>query len=151
MLTYSQVNIDIPESGGLLLGYLDTKTRNDTVSSMTEPQTGDTQTRIYYGLKAGRHFALLMQAMKQKNYFIGTWHTHPQMDPCPSGTDWGDWRRTLSGAEAGAYKYLYFMILGTEKMKIWAGDVESKEIVELKECERASGLYRQSGINTKEV
>ncbi len=141
MLSHQQIAVSIPESGGLLLGYVDAKTNNDTISAMTTPQTGDLRTRLFCSLRDGGHYDILKQAMQVKNYFMGTWHTHPQKIPCPSSTDWDDWHKTLSGTAEVVYRYVYYVIIGTENMRIWVGDFKSKSIHELLECKRFGSLY----------
>ena len=146
MLTYQQINQESPESGGLLLGYVDSKTNNETISAITKPQFRDIRTRVFYGLRDNEHHEQLRLASQRKNYFMGTWHTHPQRDPSPSNTDWDDWRSTLEG-KSNTYKHVYFIIIGTSKIRIWLGDFHNKKICELVECERANGFYKETQLN----
>ena len=141
MVMYQQDDADTPESAGLLLGYIDTKSQNGTIADLTTPQLGDLRTRFFCTLRGNGHYDMLKLATKRKNYFMGTWHTHPQKDPCPSSIDWNDWRSTLTGFTKNTYRYVFFIILGTEKMRIWAGNRQNNQIIELCESERSDDIY----------
>lgn len=47
--------------------------------------------------------------------YLGDWHSHPQVQPTPSGTDLPEWQKILSGREEA----MAFLILGTAQ--IWLG------------------------------
>jgi len=143
LLVYQQIHQEIPESGGLLMGYVDDKTMCETISAITKPQFRDIRTRVFYGLRDNRHHEQLILASQQKNYFMGTWHTHPQGEPIPSNTDWDDWRNTLKG-RSNTYTHVYFIIIGMSKIRIWLGDFHNKKIDELVECERINDSYAES-------
>ena len=73
---------------------------------------------------------------------MGVWHTHPQAIPIPSSIDWKDWQETLM-VDKTACKYVFFLIAGTESARVWVGDLTSKQIIEIVECEKEGDLYKE--------
>lgn len=139
--TWTQLESTSPESCGFLCGYMNSDTGNITISRITAPQAGDYRTRFFCKLKDSVHFRLLKRFEKEKDFFLGTWHSHPQATPSPSGTDWDEWRVSLNKDRTGT-PYIFFTIAGTEEFRIWAGFYDTKEIHELQEANiNMSGLY----------
>src|SRR5690606_25559025 len=133
MCTYQQLGKENSESGGLLLGYVDSRTSCETISALTTPQPDDLQSRFSYSIRDGRHYDTLSKSVLEKNYFMVTWHTQPQKYPSPSSTDWLDWKNTLIWEPDPKYRYAYYIILGTERMRVWSGDFSTRCITELLE------------------
>ena len=48
--------------------------------------------------------------------YIGTWHTHPQNSPIPSGIDINDWANCI---ERNLDRLLLFVIVGRKKTTIY--------------------------------
>ena len=87
-----------------------------------------------------RHQFFLLEYARKKSFYMGVWHTHPQMNPERSSIDWDDWYDTLEVDRTGC-KYVFFIIARIQKIRIWIGDFESKKIVEIFECEKVGDLY----------
>lgn len=142
MLLYKQERIDSPESCGFLLGYKNRKTNNITISDITLPQTNDIRERFFCKLLDKTHFRILKRNVKKGNYYMGVWHTHPQKIPTPSTVDWNDWNEILLKDKTGA-EYAFFIIIGTENFRVWVGDYNNKEIVEVFETNIINGIYKE--------
>lgn len=63
---------------------------------------------------------------KNSNY-LGEWHTHPEASPNPSVFDILGWKRLLKVTRFDGI-CLYFVIVGTEQLKVWEGNKHSLEI-----------------------
>ena len=71
---------------------------------------------------------------------MGVWHTHPQLIPIPSSIDWADWHDTLR-IDKSACEYIFFVVAGVDKARIWVGDRRTNTITEIFECKKRNGLY----------
>ncbi len=139
---YIQSHQSAPESAGLLLGYQNSVTKNITISDYTVPQSNDIRARFFCKIKDSYHFLSLRTKAIKQNFYIGSWHTHPQTIPEPSSLDWCDWNDTLSKDKSGA-DFFVFIILGTKEFRIWCGDPISKKIVEIFESQIHEDLYTE--------
>ena len=137
---YTQRGITDTESCGYLLGYVNTINGSITVTKITTPGKSDIRNRYFCRLRDHSHYRIMKREAKKKNYFLGTWHTHPQGMPYPSSTDITDWKKTLDGKHS-VYECIFFVIIGTEQLKIWCGFFKNKSICELNERNRNNGLY----------
>jgi len=147
---YVQSAENAPESCGYILGYKDRFTENITLTCITEPHSNDYRSRMFCTLKDDNHYINLNAHRRQKNYFMGTWHTHPQATPTPSSIDFDEWIKTLRYDITG-YEYAFFLILGLSQFQIWAGDYRTYEVFGLSECCRKNGLYKASKGGKNEV
>ena len=130
-----------PESGGYIIGYQHKKTGNISLEAVSAPSFLDTKLRAFFRLRDDSHNAFLMKAKRRKSYYMGVWHTHPQEDPSPSSIDWNDWTETLK-IDKSACQYVFFIIAGFDKWRIWIGDLLTGEIVEGHECKKdMEGIY----------
>ena len=106
-----------PESGGILLGFR----RGDHlhIVSATEPQADDRQSRFHF-IRQDRHHQneafRHWNASGEKMDYLGEWHTHPELNPSPSGHDICEWRK-ISIQRAVP---MVFMIVGTQG-NLWVG------------------------------
>lgn len=82
-----------------------------------------------------KHKNYLLNQQKNKSYYMGVWHTHPQNDPIPSSVDWNDWNETLK-TDKTACEYVFFIIAGISSIRVWVGEFETNEITEIFECEK---------------
>lgn len=142
MSDWKQRDPSTPESCGFILGYMNSETKNITLSSVTYPQHNAACSRVFCKLKTFFHFRQLRENEQKKNYYMGTWHTHPQRIPGPSTTDWSDWRETLEKDTTGC-EFAFFIIIGLEEFRIWAGNLRTKEVVELVEAPMSDGIYKK--------
>lgn len=135
-----QVNQNDPESGGYILGYRHIDTDNISLEYVTCPQPLDIRSRTSFRMRDPKHKIFLLRGKISKSYYMGLWHTHPQERPTPSGTDWEDWNDTLR-MDRTACNYIFFIIAGTNELRVWAGDSETKRIDELLECAKEGEIY----------
>ena len=129
-----------PESGGYILGYQHGTTNNITLEFVTTPQKRDIRNRIKCVLRDFIHFKIINSARKNKSYYMGVWHTHPQTVPIPSNTDIQDWNSSLNAEKTGC-EYIFFLIAGIEDVRIWVGDFTTKNIIEIFEKSMKEGIY----------
>ena len=69
------------ESGGYIVGYQHRESGNITLESVSHPFTLDIKSRVYFGIRDPRHKLFLRRSKKNKSYYMGVWHTHPQNVP----------------------------------------------------------------------
>ncbi|EJT5919202.1 MAG: Mov34/MPN/PAD-1 family protein [Clostridium perfringens] len=128
---FRQNNYNVPESGGLLLGRTDIH-GNTKIIDITVPLEGDIQSRFKFIRKSNKHKELLFEAKKRCLYFKGNWHTHPVNVPEPSWVDIISWRNTLRKCKPGESRYAFFIIIGISEIRVWGGNIYTKEIKEAK-------------------
>lgn len=128
------------ESGGYIVGYESKETKNITLEKVSHPYNSDIQSRFRFTIQDPRHSIFLMKEKLQNSYYMGVWHTHPEDDPTPSAIDWNDWKNSMETEISGS-DYIFFIIAGKNKIRIWAGIRKSGEIVELSECKKYDELY----------
>lgn len=136
-----QIGNSSPEAGGFLVGYKDRKNQNISIDGLSEPYPLDTRNRVHFNMIDPKHKLFLKRANVNKSYYMGVWHTHPQLIPEPSSIDWDDWNETLC-TDKTACEYIFFLIAGTKGARVWIGDFKTKKITEIFECEKAGGLYK---------
>ncbi len=79
-------------------------------------------------MKDPRHQYFLMKYKRKKSFYMGVWHTHPQMFPEPSLIDWRDWYGTLEVDRTGC-QYVFFIIAGFRGCaNIRVGDFKKKRL-----------------------
>ena len=127
-----QDNHDKPESGGYIIGYQHKDTGNIVLESVSVPQKLDKKTRIRFDIKDPSHNLFLKRAQRNKSYYMGVWHTHPQDIPVPSSIDWEDWKQTLAVDKTGS-EYIFFIIAGTVGTRVWVGNKNENSIIEIEE------------------
>lgn len=142
MVTWLQLNELIPESGGFIVGYEHSETGNITLEKVSHPYLLDKRSRLGFQLKDPRHHSFLLKESRKKSFYMGVWHTHPQIIPEPSSIDWTDWYETLE-KDKTACGYIFFLIAGTEAARVWVGDSKTKKIEEIFECQKDGDLYKK--------
>lgn len=140
---WTQNDVNSPESGGFLVGYQHKGTGNVSLENATYPQPLDYRDRIRFEIRDPKHKFYLLKAQARKSYYMGVWHTHPQRIPEPSNIDWEDWYGTLE-MDRTACEYVFFIIAGTEGIRVWVGDFKTKEIKEIIECQKEGDLYKKA-------
>lgn len=136
-----QDSVEKPESGGYVVGYQHKETGNISLEAVSHPYLMDIKNRVRFDIRDPRHNFFLKKAQRRKSYYMGVWHTHPQRIPIPSNVDWVDWYKTMQMDKTGS-NYIFFIIAGTEEIRVWIGNSETKEIVEIFECEKEGDLYK---------
>jgi len=131
------------EGGGFILGYRHEITGNISLEYVTYPQRLDILSRSCFKIKDPIHKIVLLKAQAKKSFYMGVWHTHPQTIPEPSSIDWDDWNDTLIKDKTPC-EYVFFLIAGTECIRVWVGDFKEKNIVEIFEYEKEGDLYQKN-------
>lgn len=116
---YRQIKENLPEAGGILVGYENTETGNITIVKGTEPKERDCRSRVRL-LLSNQHRAEI-QTLEYPYGCMGTWHTHPTEVPSPSSMDLKDWKKCLK-QNANATDSLVFIIGGRKTFRIWLYD-----------------------------
>ncbi len=120
---YRQNHFLKPEAGGILLGRHIIESKNIIVDSISEPMTEDKQNRFRFFRTAKPHQKVIDKAWHDSHgayNYLGEWHTHPESLPIPSNIDLNDWKRKLK-QDTFYGNYLYFLIVGTQKIFVWEG------------------------------
>jgi len=129
-----------PEAGGYIVGYQHKGTGNITLEDASHPYKLDERSRVRFTMRDPKHKIFLLSHKRKKSFYMGVWHTHPQIIPEPSSIDWQDWYGTLYVDKTGC-EYVFFIIVGIQEIRIWVGDFENKKIVEVFECPQNNGIY----------
>lgn len=89
MSSFIQDDNKKPESGGILIGYYQEKD-SYIITDFTQPRNGDKQSRYEFIRSKKNAQKVLISLFKEsdgKKIYLGEWHTHPEDNPTPSGTD----------------------------------------------------------------
>lgn len=138
-----QVSPNAPESGRYIVGYEHKDTGNIVLEKISVPHRLDRRTRTHFDMCDPAHKVFLFKEKSHKSFYMGVWHTHPQVTPIPSDIDWDDWNRTLE-SDKTACDYIFFLIAGTDCTRVWVGDPYDKKIIEIFECPKVDGLYTEA-------
>lgn len=114
---YRQDRQDKAEAGGILLGYR--KGPNLHVVRITTPHVTDNRRRYRFDRAAYHHQQVALEqwrASEKTMDYLGEWHTHPEINPSPSGMDISEWTKITSRQP----RPMVFMILGISG-EIWLG------------------------------
>jgi len=133
LYNYKQVNQNLSEGGGLLLGRTDIH-GNTRLIGITEPLDKDIRRRYYFKRVDKDHLKLITEAKQRCLYFKGNWHTHPEDVPNPSFCDKRSWEKAIRNTKPGESLYIYFIIVGKKKIRVWAGNMKTKKIEVMKNC-----------------
>ena len=142
ILKWLQTDVNMPEAGGFLVGYRDNNSESISIDGLSHPYPLDIRDRIRFIIRDPQHESFLLDSRAKKSFYMGVWHTHPQMIPEPSLIDWQDWQETLE-LDKTACEYVFFLIAGTKGARVWVGDLVSKQITEIFECEKEGDLYKK--------
>lgn len=140
VIPYLQLNGNTTEAGGCLVGFENHNTSNITLNDISLPGDKDIRNRVFCKLRDKVHKIFLNRQIREKNFYMGNWHTHPQTAPTPSTIDISDWKTALHQDRTGC-SYIFFIIFGTDEFKVWYGDFANKRITELKEMKRQKDFY----------
>ena len=114
---YRQNKPQLPESGGILLGYRRGQHLHIVLAS--PPQKSDIPSRFMFIRNKKYHQKLALNEWKKSNElmdYLGEWHTHPEFNPTPSAIDFSEWQILMRKTK----KSLVFLIIGIEN-NIWLG------------------------------
>lgn len=128
--TFRQLSTKSNESGGLLIGRTDINDKTK-ILDITVPMTNDYSSRYRFKRKDIKHLEILEKLNNKCLYFKGNWHTHPQKNPMPSLLDKFSWKSAMKQSRPGESKYIFFVIVGTDEIKVWCGNMKTHMIKSL--------------------
>lgn len=105
------------EAGGIFLGYR--RGIHFHVVATTTPQPKDLRSRFRFHRTDPYHQKTATTNWKSSNMemdYLGDWHTHPEINPSPSGIDLSEWKKIYQQQK----KSMIFLILG-HTGNIWVG------------------------------
>lgn len=118
--TFCQIEKELPEAGGILLGRQNISNNNIIIEHHTEPMHGDYQTRLRFLRRDPGHLSFFQELYNNSNGtigYIGEWHTHPEDIPQYSIIDLKNWRK-IHG-KSGTNQVQYHLIAGRNAVAIW--------------------------------
>ena len=114
---YRQRSPDSPEAGGILLGYR--RELHLHVIDATLPLETDSRSRTRFFRSADPHQRAAYSRWRESGGtvdYVGEWHTHPEVNPCPSTIDRLGWERISNSGRSP----MLFVIAGTLD-HLWIG------------------------------
>ena len=107
------------ESFGVLVGTTSIDRKAVRIEAVTTPKRLDRRWRLGFQL-ADRGHERTVRRMFERScrqcIYLGTWHTHPEPVPTPSGVDTSDWLECL---RANPGRPLVFVVVGTEQARVF--------------------------------
>jgi integrative and conjugative element protein (TIGR02256 family) len=126
-LKHRQLKTEDTEQFGVLIGSRTEDESNIWIDRCTTPQTKDVSRRASFTLKDPYHQTFIDKVFAESDGemgYIGTWHTHPQNNPAPSGVDIADWANCT---HRNPNRQLLFVIVGNKQVCIYINIVEKIE------------------------
>ncbi len=137
MEKYIQNRPGSTEAGGILLGGLILDSRDVVIDQITVPMKKDRRSLFHFFRHQRGHQKVIdrvwLESKGTCNY-LGEWHTHPQNNTIPSNVDVSDWKRKLKEDRFHG-DYLYFVIVGIQKINVWEGNRKNLTITKLTQME----------------
>lgn len=118
------------ESGGIIVGTLNSGGKEIIVTDVTEPQKKDSSSSIRFKRDEYGHQEIMDQLWEESDYiktYLGEWHTHNERIPKPSFIDRRNWINISKRKQNSSW--LFFIIVGTQELGVWA--IEDKKIVKM--------------------
>lgn len=128
-LKHRQVQSNDTEQFGVLIGSRLNDESTIWIEKCTTPRSKDTSKRARFLMQDPFHQKIIDEAFEKSNGemgYIGTWHTHPQNIPIPSGVDLTDW---LQCSLRNPDRQLVFVIVGNEQINIYININNKLEMV----------------------
>ena len=116
---HRQTAPDAAESFGVLMGTTSVDQREIWIERVTTPMECDERTRFSFALRDPGHQRMvcgMFTCSGGQAIYLGTWHTHPEPVPTPSGIDRNDW---VSCLRANRGRPLAFVLVGTERVCVF--------------------------------
>lgn len=121
MRSHVQVDEDLPESGGILLGRLIAESNDVIVDHAIPPCSEDRASRFRF-FRAARPANQSIHDYWERSCgacnYLGEWHTHPEDCPTPSCIDRRNWLRILKKSKL-EQEFLFFIIIGRVNLRLW--------------------------------
>ncbi|MGB0834106.1 MAG: Mov34/MPN/PAD-1 family protein [Psychrobium sp.] len=118
-LNHRQLSEHDTEQFGVLIGSRTEDESTIWIDRCTTPQPKDISKRARFTLQDPIHQNCIDRAFKESKGemgYIGTWHTHPQNKPEPSGVDIADWASCIL---RNPDRQLLFVIVGNQLINIY--------------------------------
>jgi integrative and conjugative element protein (TIGR02256 family) len=125
---HAQTKISMPESGGILLGYV--REPHLEVLEATEPTRWDKRLRSFFDRSAQGHHDLAQRRWSESSglvRYLGEWHTHPEDYPTPSWVDKSGWMKLANKRQDG--RPVLAIIVGRKGLHVELIDCEGKAMV----------------------
>lgn len=119
------------ESCGIMVGYYKPGEKEICVENVTTPGPKDIRKRNRFALRDPKHQHLVSLMHDESNgvtFYLGTWHTHPEKRPNPSGDDRSDWMAI--NKRNSHIPINLFVIVGLEVVRIEIKDKEKSIVTE---------------------
>ena len=116
---HRQTAPDAAESFGVLIGTTSVDRREIWIERVTTPMAHDQRTRFSFALRDPGHQRMvggMFTCSGGRAIYLGTWHTHPEPVPTPSGIDRNDWVACL---RANQGRPLAFVLVGTDQVRVF--------------------------------
>lgn len=116
---YRQTRTEDNEACGILIGGYNEKQKIIFIDSCTEPQKADLRKRTVFTLQDSYHQQKVNEVFvssEKTHFYLGTWHSHPENYPSPSGIDLRDWKKCIKRNSHN--KFMIFSIVGVEEILI---------------------------------
>lgn len=129
LLAHRQCKND-PESGGIVLGQV--YSNRDEILDITRPSQYDKRKRFSFvrsRIPAQRSINRAWADSDGKLIYLGEWHTHPEVSPCPSTGDHAMIARQLK-MTIMEISHLYLLVVG-QKNSLWVGRRDTAGLREL--------------------
>jgi integrative and conjugative element protein (TIGR02256 family) len=134
MIPYQQHKPTDAEAGGILIGRILVENDHFIIDDVSEPMPTDIRKRARFKRSSQGHqdyYNAVWAANRGHCFYLGEWHTHPESDPVPSFVDVQNWIRIMRLPHET--DTLFFVILGTENLRVWHGDRKTLKITRLNE------------------
>ena len=126
---YQQRDIKDNEACGVLIGGYNEKQNAIFIDLCTEPQKADIRERTCFTLKDPFHQKKINEVFissQQTQFYLGTWHSHPENYPSPSNVDLEDWGKCI---KRNSHKnFRVFSIIGIKEALIKVYEVDKNSI-----------------------
>ena len=116
---YKQTEPAAAESFGVLMGTTSVDRREIWIEAVTTPMPRDRCSRFSFALRDPGHQRAVSRKFASSDgsaIYLGTWHTHPEPVPTPSGIDRNDWGTCL---RANSGRPLAFVLVGTDQIRVF--------------------------------
>ena len=118
-LQQRQMNNSDTEQFGVLIGSRLSDDCTFWIDKCTTPKAKDKSKRASFLMQDPFHQKMIDEAFKESSGemgYLGTWHTHSQSQPVPSGVDINDWANCIA---RNPDRLLLFVIVGQKQTNIY--------------------------------